>query len=105
MLNLISFVVLAMAQHCGDLVDPPTRAERAMPLFVENLGQWDTPARFVGAFGGGLVRAEPDGLAIQLSGSEAGTGVLVRLAFEGASETPAIVAEALWEATCSYFLG
>ncbi|HKB16192.1 MAG TPA: hypothetical protein VKF62_09000, partial [Planctomycetota bacterium] len=68
-----------------------------LPLaFVENRGQWDTPARFVARRAGLVVRIEEDALVLQLirrEGADRFEGVVVRLAFEGALETVALEGE------------
>ncbi|MGH7150168.1 MAG: hypothetical protein ACREIU_05705, partial [Planctomycetota bacterium] len=59
---------------------------RALPFsFVENLGQWDASARFVGRVGGSLVGLEKDRLSLLIrTRPEEGRerGVLVRMVFE-----------------------
>jgi hypothetical protein len=58
-----------------------------LPLaFVENQGQWDTPAKFVARRGGMVARIEPDALVLQLTrryDADRIEGVVVRLVFEG----------------------
>lgn len=51
--------------------------------FIANRGQWDTTARFVGNFAGGLVRAEPNAIGLQLPSADG--GAYSRLSFEGAN--------------------
>ncbi|MHC4140485.1 MAG: DUF7948 domain-containing protein [Planctomycetota bacterium] len=60
---------------------------RSRPLaFVENRGQWDTPARFVARRGPMVARLEPNALVLDLNRRQGGRieGLVVRLAFEGA---------------------
>ncbi len=103
---------------------------RSLPLaFVENLGQWDTPARFVARQGGMTVRVEPDALVLQLvdarrkspasvdqgfktvyADSKAETtdprrGAVVRLAFEHASPEARIRGSHVLPGHFNYFLG
>jgi len=79
----------------------------ALPVFVENRGQWDTPAAFVGRFPGMIVRAERGALVLQLfqGGADATRGAIVRLEFEGASPDARLDGTARKSATYSFFLG
>ena len=68
-----------------------TSALRAVPplLFVENRGQWDTPAAFVAWRGGTIARAERDRIMLQYEPiaseevEERSPGMAIALAFEG----------------------
>jgi hypothetical protein len=69
---------------------------RAVPsvhesVWIENLGQWDTPARFVDELGDTLVRVEPGVLWLQRGGTaQDSTAVLLELSFEGANSDVAV---------------
>jgi hypothetical protein len=54
--------------------------------FVENRGQWETPARFVARRGPMVARLEPNALVLDLRRRQGGRteGLVARLAFEGA---------------------
>ena len=59
--------------------------------FIENVGQWSTPARFVARRGPLSARVEPASIVLQLEDGSARKGAVVRLAFEGASADAQIV--------------
>lgn len=61
--------------------------------FVENLGQWATPARFVARFPGAIVRAEENGVLIQLFEGDPRRGVLLRMEFGGTAGTAELLGE------------
>ncbi len=86
-----------------------TPGERpALPFtFVENLGQWDVPARFVARVGGTLVGVEEDRLSLLFrSRTEGGErGALVRMVFEGAAREVRPEGEGQREGTHNFFLG
>ncbi|MCI0585979.1 MAG: hypothetical protein L0323_03950 [Planctomycetes bacterium] len=75
--------------------------------FVENLGQWDVPARFVARVGGTLVGVEEDRLSLLFrSRTEGGErGALVRMVFEGAAGKLRLEGEGRREGTHNFFLG
>src|SRR5687768_4918454 len=71
---------------------------------IQNLGQFPTPARFVGQLPGTIVRVEPDTLLVDLRGGAGGRpGVLVRLVFEGASDDVVLEGCDPVEGTHSFF--
>ena len=78
-----------------------------LPLrFVENRGQWDTPARFVARRGSMTARLERSALVVDLrheDGSEA-TGLVIRLAFEGARGDVEPVGEERLAGVSNFFL-
>jgi hypothetical protein len=107
-------------------------ATHALPLaFVENQGQWDTPARFVARIRGATVRVEPDALVLQLTETPkwpsrasrappwrdgaavpaheeegiARHGLIVRLAFEKTSPAAEIRPRNVVAGCFNYFLG
>ncbi len=80
---------------------PP--AARTPDGFVQNLGQWDTPAEFIARRDGGWVRAEPDRLVLQRENA-CGQGVVVGLVFENASSKSVEGSQPL-ETTFHYYLG
>ena len=59
--------------------------------FVENRGQWDTPATFIARRGPLLARLENHALVVQLS--DAQRGQVLRIEFEGASDRVKLVGE------------
>jgi hypothetical protein len=75
--------------------------------FVENRGQWDTPALFVRRQGPLTVRVEPDALVLHLEQREESRrrGVVLRLAFEGASQDVEVVGEGRLPGNLNFFLG
>lgn len=75
--------------------------------FVENQGQWETPAQFVAWSAERVVRIERDGMWLQFtrSDSESRRGVLIHVVFEGASESTEILGEAPESGVVSFFLG
>jgi hypothetical protein len=86
----------------------PLRSLRAEPAFVANLGQWQTDAAFVARGSDSVLRADANGIWLDLaSGSgrpRAPVRTLVRLEFSGgASIDP--VGEGTTEALSNYFLG
>ncbi|MHC4217885.1 MAG: hypothetical protein ACYSU7_05450, partial [Planctomycetota bacterium] len=56
--------------------------------FVENQGQWETPALFVARRGPMLVALDQDGLRLRLQDgrSRSGRGAVIRLAFDDAHD-------------------
>jgi len=79
-----------------------------LPLtFVENQGQWDSPARFVAQKGNMAVRFEKDAFTLQMENRDGDRvkGVAVRMAFEGASEKATLEGEGKQEGRYNYFLG
>jgi hypothetical protein len=102
--NLVAAVVLsAFSPALG------VGAETGLPLsFVENLGQWDTPARFVARRGPMVARFEKDAIVLQLETRDADghvTGVVVRLAFEGAASGVALQGGEQQPGRYNYLLG
>jgi hypothetical protein len=114
-------------------VSPGGMATRDMPLtFVENQGQWDTPARYIARIRGVTVRVEPDALVLQLTERPKGPnrghsralpwmeeaavpaheeegiarhGLIVRLTFEKASPAAEIRPRDVVAGCFNYFLG
>lgn len=74
-------------------------------VFIENGGQWDTPARFVGRLGTLTVRLEADAILLQQADPDTGCGTLVRLAFEGARSDVKLEGEDLQPGTFNFFIG
>ena len=71
--------------------------------FVENRGQWDSPARFAAWLGRDLaVSLEPGGVALRLEGKSTS---FVRLRFEGASTGAAVVGEEKRAGVYNFFVG
>ncbi len=103
-------------------VAPTPRAEgtkllgRLPVAFVPNLGQWDSPARYVARIGAMTMFLEEKGWSFTLvertaakgkdkaSETQAARGVAVRMTFAGAG-TPALVAEERLPGLHNYFLG
>ena len=80
----------------------PTLMPRGID-FVENRGQWDSPARFAAWLGRDLaVSLEPGGVALSLEGKSTS---FVRLRFEGASTGAAVVGEEKRAAVYNFFVG
>jgi hypothetical protein len=74
--------------------------------WIENLGQWDTPARFVGEIGDTLVRIEPGVLWLQRGGTvQDARTVLLKLTFEGASAAVSVEGISPTPTLHSYFIG
>ena len=109
MIGMRAAWILATLAIGGDAPAGQDGGARRLPTpFVENRGQWETPARFLARRGGRAVRIENRALLLQLEGRrpDGGTaGALVRLAFEGASEEAGAVGEGRLPGTHSYFLG
>ncbi|MEM7307947.1 MAG: hypothetical protein AAF682_14815 [Planctomycetota bacterium] len=77
------------------------------PVFVENLGQWQTDARFVAADGDRQVRVAEDALYLQIERAcgDAREGALVALRFEGASSAARVVGRGESPSSHSVFRG
>lgn len=79
-----------------------------LPLvLVENLGQWETKAKFVAQKGNFAVQFEKDAFTLKMEKQDKDRvkGVAVRMAFEGASEKASLEGEGKQEGRYSYFLG
>src|SRR5689334_22274789 len=73
---------------------------------TENLGQWETPARFVGELGDTLVRVEPQAIWLHKAGtSDRNGGNLLKLSFEGASDKATVEGRLMTPTLHSYFIG
>jgi len=74
---------------------------------IENRGQWDCDAHFVGLIPDLLVRAEPHALGLQIPDSENPWqgGTYLRLVFEGSSAGVTLIPERPGAALHSWFLG
>ncbi len=100
------FLSLATTARSQAVDHTPPAAPRALGSgFVENVGQWPTTARFVARHGALTLRAEPDGLALQLAPPDRETGALVRIAFDGAERRPPVVGIAPRAGRRHYFVG
>src|SRR5438445_2682053 len=95
--------IVARSAPCT--VDPPAAMEHQPLHLIENRGQFDTDARYVGEAGGGLVRVEPKALLLQLMRPGRASGVLLRLSFTGASDSVRLQADESCPARFSYFQG
>ncbi|MEQ8763307.1 MAG: SBBP repeat-containing protein [Planctomycetota bacterium] len=95
--TLLGVSSLAVAQSVPKSFSAPAS-------FVENRGQWDTPAHFIARRDGGWVRAESGRLVLQREDAESHQGVVVALAFDGA-QTRAIEGVQKTATTFNYFLG
>lgn len=87
---------------------PYDRAPSVAALaFVENRGQWDTPAQFVARDGGVVAGFEPDAVTLSFApgGEAAETGLHVRLAFQGSSPGVALEGESVQAGARNYLLG
>ena len=77
-----------------------------LPLtFMENRGQWESPARFLVESGPLLARLEPGRVALDLRAPGTSCGHLVYLTFEGANPGASIEGEAERSTRHSYFVG
>ena len=91
--------VVTAQTRAGLEVPHPTAPASAALAFVENQGQWDTPARFVARRGAMSASVAPDGLAVR-------HGQLVfRLAFVDASPDVELVGEQTLPGRRNYFVG
>jgi len=98
----------ATLQGAGENAGSAAMLSRLPLAFVENRGQWDTPARFVARRGGMTARVEKDALVLQLERREEDDridGIVVRLVFEGALETVALEGEGTQPGIWNFFLG
>ena len=101
---------LGMSPNEGDRDASPGAAVLSrLPLaFVENRGQWDTPARFVARRGGMTARIEKDGIVLQLArraGDGRIEGVVARLRFEGERASIDLEGEGKQPGAYNFFLG
>ena len=99
-LQSVGFVLLAAAwslpfgdppsqpdAEAGRVLEPATRRPDATAVpFVENLGQWTSPARFVARCGPLHVAVEPRALTFWPRSGDEGERRVVRLEFEGARD-------------------
>jgi hypothetical protein len=103
-MSITLLMLAATAQASGD--GTPLQSAVRSSALVENRGQWDTPARFVGEIGDMLVRVEPGVLWLQRGGAaQDGRGVLLKLTFEGASEEVSLEGISPTTTLHSYFIG
>src|SRR5262249_44523647 len=74
--------------------------------FVENAGQWPQNVRYLARLPGMIVRAECGSIVLDLPDISApGRGLLVRLAFEGASQDGWVEGEGRLAGKHNFFLG
>lgn len=103
-MSITLLMLAATVQASGE--GTPLQLALSSTALVENLGQWDTPARFVGEIGDTLVRVEPGVLWLQRGGTaQDGRGVLLKLTFEGASEGVSLEGISPTTTLHSYFIG
>ena len=105
--KLIAAVVLSAIFPSLAAADPPN--ETRLPLsFVENIGQWDTPARFVARRGPMTARFETGAIILQLEQRETQDkvkGVVVRMAFEDARDDVTLEGGDRQPGRYNFFLG
>ena len=92
---------MALTQQVGTLEELPL-------AFVENRGQWDTPAQFVARRGPLVARLEADALILELRRRRAEGQVqtlVARIHFEGARESVELVGESAQAGIHNFFLG
>ncbi len=90
-----------VSSELGSLADRPL-------AFVENRGQWDTPARFVAWRGAMTARLEESGIVLDLRQEvthESIRGLVLRLGFEGVSRGVRLEGEGQQRAERNYFYG
>jgi hypothetical protein len=107
LLAIVPWARLAAAGPAAPVDQGPGLASAPL-AFVENQGQWDDPAKFVARRGPMVARLEKDAIALQLrqrGRGGPGRGVLVRLSFEDANESVALVGEDRQRARHNYFVG
>jgi len=102
--RLASLAVFTVFAPLASASGPELPSAPFPACFVENLGQWDTPAAFVARGDGGWVRAEPNRVILQREEDATGSGVVVALEFEGA-ETRTIEGRVPVETAFHYFPG
>jgi hypothetical protein len=103
----LAVLLLAFANHAaiaGHVNSSGPSTPEASWGLVENAGQWDSPARFVGRFPGGSVRLVPGAIELQLWSTE-GSSALVRLVVEGGREDCLPEGEGRLEVTRNYLVG
>ncbi len=76
-------------------------------VFVQNQGQWDTPAKFVARRAGMIARFEKESITLQLARRDGDRqqGVIVRLAFDGTLATVALEGQGEQAGRYNFFLG
>ena len=98
----------AMAAQANGPEAVPSTAFAVPAAIIENTGQWDTPARFVGRYGPLMARFEPHAIVLQIDSQgpddRVTTGV-VRLVFEDALSGAQIEGEERLAGRYSYFIG
>ncbi|MHC4108445.1 MAG: DUF7948 domain-containing protein [Planctomycetota bacterium] len=96
------------ARAGGNALDPGlTQAGRPL-AFVQNQGQWNSPARFVARRGPMVASFEQNAIVLHLEQGESNgraASVLLKLAFEGASDDVAIEGAKPQPGRYNYFLG
>lgn len=98
----------AVPEEQGPAAEPEAMLARIPLAFVENRGQWPAPVKFRARWGGMVAHLEGDALTLQLERRESGgqvKGVVVRMAFEGASKNVTLEGEAELPGTHNFFLG
>ena len=86
----------------------PAMAREAtrLPLtFVENAGQWDTPARFVAAMGATVIRVEEGGILVDARPGQGDERLLLSFDFVGARDGVEPVGEEALPGVRNYLLG
>lgn len=73
--------------------------------WVENRGQWPGMVDFVAQLSGALVRAEPGALVLEKGGETPGSRSVVRMSFEGASESAGWEGREELEGVYHFYLG
>ena len=102
---------LATALMAGATQGQDRAPQAAPPLpagplaWIENRGQFDTPARFVSRLGRQRFLAEPGAIGLDLPAGDGLSGAYVRLVFEGASEAARIEGSECLPGVYSYFIG
>jgi hypothetical protein len=122
-LGLVLATTTAIAQEPMELglTGQPPRVQRAQGVpradvsaalaatpfqFLENRGQWDSPARFIGTKGRTSVFVEPHALTIAVAGDSAGDAPPVtRFVFEGALESSRVAGEGPLPGSFNFYSG
>ncbi len=91
-----------LATESGAIAAPAALRRLA---FVENLGQWDTPASFVAILGTTVVQVQEGGFAVDALPEEGDERVLLRFELEGARDGVEPVGEEPLPGVRNYLLG
>ncbi len=105
---IVASPIPTIAQTWNDSRSTMGRVESSTPSFVENRGQWATPAQFVARAGAMTVGLESRALVLNLVLEKDETrlrGAVVRLHLEGGDRTPTLRGEAEQPGTRNFFLG